>query len=67
MTAKRILEAIDNMKITTARNIMGCSENWYDFFYAISQTFTREEIENMTERECTLLEKLATNIQDNLY
>ena len=67
MTARRILEAIDNMKITTARNSMGCSENWYDFFYAMSQTFTREEIENMNERECTLLEKLTIKIQDGLY
>ena len=67
MTSKRILEAIDNMKTTTARNSMGCSENWYDFFYAMSQTFTREEIENMNERECTLLEKLAINIQNGLY
>ncbi len=67
MTSKRILEAIDNMKITTAINSMGCSENWYDFFYAMNQTFTKEEIENMTERECTLLEKLAIKIQDGLY
>lgn len=67
MTARRILEAIDNMKITTARNSMGCSENWYNFFYAMNQTFTKKEIENMTEHECTLLEKLAINIQNGLY
>jgi hypothetical protein len=67
MTSKEIIENIDKMKISTARNSMGCSENWYNFFYAMKSTFSIKEIENMTERECTLLEKLATNIQEGLY
>ena len=67
MTSKDIINGIENLKILTARNSMGCSENWYNFFYAMRETFTKEEIENMTDKECTLLERLAENIQEGLY
>ena len=67
MTSNEIINEIVNLKETSARNSMGCSENWYNFFYAMSKTFTKEQIENMSERECNLLYKLATNIQDGLY
>ena len=67
MTNKDIISGIENLNITTARNSMGCSENWYNFFYAMKQTFTIDEIKNMTDRECELLNKLASNIMDNLY
>ena len=67
MKANEIIEGIKNLKEQTARNSMGCSENWYDFYYAMKETFTLEEIQNMTERECELLERLATNIQESLY
>ena len=46
---------------------MGCSENWYNFYYAMKETFALEEIQNMTERECDLLARLATHIQEGLY
>ena len=67
MKAKEIIEGIKSLKTQTARNSMGCSENWYDFFWAMKETFTLEEIQNMTDKECELLERLATNIQDGLY
>lgn len=52
---------------STARNIMGCSEDWYDSFYAIKQTFTIDEIKAMTDNEIENLIKLASNIQEALY
>lgn len=67
MTKAKIIENIKNVKVTTARNSMGCSENWYNWFWAISQTFTMEEIEAMTEKELNDLVKLANNIADGLY
>ena len=35
--------------------------------FAMKETFTPEEIQSMTDRECELLERLATNIQEGLY
>ena len=48
-------------------NRMGRSENWYNFEYAMSQTFTIEEIKKMTDPEVNNLKRLATNIQEGLY
>ena len=67
MTGKELLEKVRETKPTTARNLMGCSENWYDFYFAISQTFTEAEILGFSEKEIADLEKLAHNIQDGLY
>lgn len=53
--------------INNRRNSMGCSESWYDPVYSITQTFTKEEIEAMTEKEVANLWKLAENIADGLY
>ena len=46
---------------------MGCSENWYSPYYAMKETFTKEEIENMSDREINNLIKLAENIMEALY
>lgn len=62
-----LLKYMDNPVTTTARNSMGCSENWYDPYYAIMHTFTKKEIENMSETEITHLVMLGTVIADNLY
>ena len=67
MKASEVIEGIKNLKEETAINRMGCSENWYNFFYAMRETFSLEEIERMSERECTLLERLGSNIQEGLY
>lgn len=68
MTEKqKLLEYIDMPVETTARNSMGCSENWYNSYYAMKETFTREEIESMTDTEIENLIKLADNIAEGLY
>ena len=53
--------------VNNMRNSMGCSESWYDPVYSITQTFTKEKIEAMTEKEVNDLWKLAENIADGLY
>lgn len=65
---EKLLEYImEEQKPNNKRNRMGCSENWYEPFYAIKQTFTKEEIENMTDLEINHLYMLACNISDGLY
>ena len=67
MTKEEIINNIKNVGTTTARNSMGCSENWYNSFYSIKMTFTMEEIEAMTEKDLNNLMKLADNIAEGLY
>lgn len=67
MKVSEVLEGIEKLEQNTVRNSMGCSENWYNFFYAMKETFTEQEIRNMNEREVTYLERLAGNIQEGLY
>ena len=67
MTKEEIINGIKNVGITTARNSMGCSENWYNSYYAIKMTFTMEEIESMSEKELNNLVKLGDAISDGLY
>lgn len=62
-----LIEAVLNCLSSNRRNSMGCSEDWYDFIYAMKQTFTLDEIENMSEREIELLERLHNNVSDGLY
>ena len=63
MTEKeKLLEYIDQPVLTDARNSMGCSENWYNPYYAMKETFTKEEIENMSYSGINNLIKLAENI-----
>lgn len=49
------------------RNSMGCSEDWYNAYWAIQNTFTREEIEKMSDAEVDNLVKLAEAIGEGLY
>lgn len=67
MTKEEIINGIKNVVTTTARNSMGCSENWYNSFYAIANTFTMEEIDGMSEKELNNLVKLGNSIADGLY
>jgi len=67
MTTNEVIQGIKSLKENKARNSMGCSENWYNFFYAMKETFTLEEISSMSDRECDLLDRLAQSIQDGLY
>ena len=57
----------ETQELSTARNRMGCSEDWYDVFYAMKQTFTKEEVEAMSDDELNNLFRLAGSIQDALY
>lgn len=56
-----------NIPSNNNRNRMGCSESWYDFEYAMEQTFSKEEIEKMSDTEFVHLNRLAINIQEGLY
>ena len=67
MTKEEIINGIKNVKLTNARNSIGCSENWYNSYYAIKMTFSMEEIENMSEKELNNLVKLGNAISDGLY
>ena len=53
--------------LTDGRNRMGCSESWYDPYYAISQVFTSDEVSKMTDNELNNLIRLAEEIQGALY
>ena len=67
MTKEEIISNIKNVGTTTARNSMGCSENWYNAYYAIKMTFSMEEIEEMSEKELNNLLKLGDAISEGLY
>ena len=68
MTEKeKLLEYINNPVTTDARNIMGCSENWYNPYYAIKETFSIEEIQAMTNKEIENLVRLGDEIAMSLY
>ena len=64
---EELIKEIKEYKNNNGRNIMGCSENWYDYIFAIKQTFTLNEIEKMTQKEIDNLIKLASNIQEGLF
>lgn len=51
----------------TARNRMGCSENWYNLHFCLGQTFTKEELKSFSEEELERMLKLASSIGEGLY
>lgn len=67
MNRDEILMNIATVEHTKAQNSMGCSENWYNPYYAIKQTFTYNELEKMSENELNNLVKLAEAISEGLY
>lgn len=64
---ENLMEYINNPKTTDARNKMGCSENWYNPYYAIKQAFSLEEIQHMSNKEVENLVRLADEIGMGLY
>ena len=48
-------------------NRMGCSEDWYDPFYCLHETFSEGELGAMTEQELNNLYRLAAEITSALY
>lgn len=68
MTEKeKLIEYINKPIVTDARNKMGCSENWYNAYYAIKETFSIEEIQSMSDKEVENLVRLADEIGLALY
>ena len=63
----KVIAYIKQPITTDARNSMGCSENWYNSYYAISRTFTLEEVQAMSEMEVEHLVKLGDTIAEYLY
>jgi len=67
MTKEEILNAIATVEDICARNRMGCSENWYNVYYALKHTFTSDELKAMTEEELNHLVRLGDAIAEGLY
>lgn len=67
MAGKELIEDYKATQWTNARNSMGCSENWYNEVFAIYNTFSEEEILNMSEREIELLMRLGLKMSEALY
>lgn len=68
MSAKeKMTEYMRNSVSTNAHNSMGCSENYYNPFYSVMDTFTEDEIMDMDDTEIEHLLKLADNIAEGLY
>lgn len=68
MTEKeKLIEYINKPVLTDVRNRMGCSENWYNAYYAIKETFSIDEIQSMSDKEINNLVKLADEIGMALY
>ena len=62
-----LLNRIYSIETSNKRNLMGCSEDWYNELYSLKQTFKREELESMDEKELENLIRLAYNIAEALY
>ena len=67
MDKASLIQAIKNYSSENHRNSMGCAEDWYIFPYAMMQTFTIEEIENMSEHEIEMLSRIHDKVADGLY
>ena len=67
MNKTEILNEIMNVKEIEARNSMGCSESWYNPYFALNETFSMEQLSEMSEAELNNLVKLAETIGEGLY
>lgn len=66
-TKESILEEIRNVTKVDEHNIMGCNESWYNPYYALKETFTMKELEEMSYVELIHLITLAERIGEALY
>lgn len=68
---EEILEKVKELRESSIKengyNLMGCSELWYDKYYALGQSFTDEELNALSIEELNRLLKLADTIQEGLY
>lgn len=62
----KLLLYLNNPKPTNMYNSKKCSGNWYDSYFAMMKTFSKDEILHMSDSEIEHLLKLADNIQENL-
>lgn len=67
ISKEELIKRIYDTKTSNKRNLMGCSEDWYNELYSLKQTFKREELESMDEKELENLMRLAYNIAEALY
>lgn len=56
---EKLLNDIKNSELTSYRNSIGESENWHNPYYSITQTFSEEEIKNMSDEQVEKLMMLA--------
>lgn len=64
-----VLDRYYNQKFQSSgqRNRMGCSEDWYDCYYAITQTVHSEVINNMSDEALDALVECVCAVQEALY
>ena len=68
MTAKELIDEYKSIDYSNpAHNSMGCSENWYDSYYAICNTFSEEKLLEMGEPGINDLIKLADTMGGAFY
>lgn len=46
---------------------MGCSENWYNPYYALRETFGMDYLESLSEKELNDLVRLANSLSEAFY
>lgn len=56
---EKLLSYIKNTELTSYINSMCKSENYHNPYYSITQTFSEEEIKNMSEEQVEKLMMLA--------
>lgn len=49
------------------KNIIRCSENWYNPFYAMAHTFSIQEISRMSEETVEACIRVADAVGEGLY
>ena len=57
----------DKVAVSNIHNVMGCNESWYDPYFAVMHTFSKEYINSITDQQLNDLIALAKNIQEALY
>lgn len=67
MNKEDLLKQIETCSPSNYRNSMGCCEDWYDFVFSMKETFSIDEIRNMSQHEIDLLFSLHANVAEGLY
>lgn len=50
-----------------AKNRMGCNEDWYDCYYAITQTLQPDVVDNMSDEALEAMIEVICAVQNALY